>query len=196
MQDTLITYFAKICILLLWKNDATRSFKIFLEQLSSFFLLKKLTLEEYNHGHLFQEFWCPILLGINAWTDTSSAVYMPSFYCYLGYHIDMLTLLLAQIFIFSSFSFIFISKKNCTCVFCWVIILRVGGVDNAQKKTLNCMTQKQYFCMLFKWFSFEKKIKKHLYNCGLFLHNLSIFLIGKQNKEINNNSSVCLLCHL
>ena len=60
----LITYFAKKCILLFWKNDSAPSFKTFLDQLTSFLPLEKLTLEKYNRGHLFMEFWCPILLGM------------------------------------------------------------------------------------------------------------------------------------
>ena len=56
----LVTYFAKKCILLFWKNDSPPSFKIFLDQLSAFLPLEKLTLEKYNRGHLFQEFWSPL----------------------------------------------------------------------------------------------------------------------------------------
>ena len=56
----MITYFAKKCILLLWKDDSPPTFKLFLDQMSVFLPLEKLTLEKYNRGHIFQEFWSPL----------------------------------------------------------------------------------------------------------------------------------------
>lgn len=42
----LITYFAKKCVLLLWKNEIPPSFKTFADLLSSFFTLRKNDLRE------------------------------------------------------------------------------------------------------------------------------------------------------
>lgn len=56
----IITYLAKKCILLLWKNESPPSFQLFLDQLSQLLPLEKRTLEKNNRGHIFQELWSPL----------------------------------------------------------------------------------------------------------------------------------------
>ena len=55
-----ITYFAKKCILLFWKNERPPTFKLFIDQITHFLPLEKMTLEKYNRGHIFQALWLPL----------------------------------------------------------------------------------------------------------------------------------------
>lgn len=55
-----ISYFAKKCILLWWKNELAPTFSLFIEQISQFLPLEKLTLQNHNKEDLFHDLWHPL----------------------------------------------------------------------------------------------------------------------------------------
>ena len=57
----MITYFAKKCILLLWKGELSPSFGMFEEQITQFLPLERLTLKRLDREYMFHELWSPLL---------------------------------------------------------------------------------------------------------------------------------------
>ena len=60
-----MTYFAKKCILLLWKNDSSPTITVFQDQIAHLLPLEKLTFEKHNRGQMFQELWSPLMSQLN-----------------------------------------------------------------------------------------------------------------------------------
>ena len=61
----IMTYFAKKCILLLWKNDSSPTITVFQDQIAHLLPLEKLTFEKHNRGQMFQELWSPLMSQLN-----------------------------------------------------------------------------------------------------------------------------------